>query len=151
VCVRFYPPPIFRGALRQDLRSDRIQSVHVAKEIHDVLGSGEQRQASLDDDAVETVNQEAFQQLHEGFHRLNRPHEWATNFLFLEFQERSPWPCLDLVFCPARYLKARVESRCLRGISDEEVFKGTSPLSSPTMGGRPRYEVGAKVKVGLDV
>ena len=53
--IAFHPSPIFGGALRQDLRSDGIQSVYVAKEMHDVLGPGEQWQVSLDDDSVETV------------------------------------------------------------------------------------------------
>jgi len=45
------------------LWGDRILTVHVAEEMHDVLGPGQQRQVSLDDHAVETViskNQEAF-------------------------------------------------------------------------------------------
>ena len=46
--------------------------MHVAEKMHNVFGPGQQRQVSLDDDAVETViykNQEAFKKLREGFHR----------------------------------------------------------------------------------
>jgi hypothetical protein len=46
--------------------------VHVAKKINDVLGTGEQRDIPLDDDAVETVvykSQQAAKQLGKGFHR----------------------------------------------------------------------------------
>ena len=44
--------------------------MHVAEEMHDMLGPGQQRQIALDNDAVETVvykNQEAFEKLGEGF------------------------------------------------------------------------------------
>src|SRR5580698_8152437 len=47
-------------------------TVHLAEEMHNVLGPGRQRQVSLNDNAVETViykNQEAFKELREGFHR----------------------------------------------------------------------------------
>jgi len=50
-----------------------VPLANVAEEMHDVLGPGQQRQVSLDDDAVETViykNQEACKELREGFHRL---------------------------------------------------------------------------------
>jgi hypothetical protein len=80
--IAFYPSPIFGGALRQDLRSDGIQSVYVAKEMHDVLGPGEQWQVSLDDDSVETViykNQEAFKELRKGFHRSPPSDVWSLN------------------------------------------------------------------------
>jgi hypothetical protein len=46
--------------------------MHVAEEMDDVFGTGQQGQVPLDDDAVETVvykNQEAFKKLREGFHR----------------------------------------------------------------------------------
>src|SRR5580658_1695620 len=46
--------------------------MHVAEEMDDVFGTGQQGQVPLDDDAVETVvykNQEAFKKLLEGFHR----------------------------------------------------------------------------------
>jgi hypothetical protein len=46
--------------------------MHVAEEIHDVFGTAQQGQVSLDDNAVETVidkDQEAFKEIHEGFHR----------------------------------------------------------------------------------
>jgi hypothetical protein len=46
--------------------------MHVAKKMYDMLGPGQQRQITLDDDAVETViykNQETFKEQREGFHR----------------------------------------------------------------------------------
>jgi len=46
--------------------------VHIAEEMNDVLGTGQQGQVPLDDDSVETVvykNQEAFKKLRKGFHR----------------------------------------------------------------------------------
>jgi hypothetical protein len=46
--------------------------VHVAEEMDHMLGAGQQRQISLDDDAVETMvykSQQAAEQLAEGFHR----------------------------------------------------------------------------------
>jgi hypothetical protein len=46
--------------------------MHIAEKMNDVLGTRQQRQVSLDDNAVETViykNQEAFKELREGFHR----------------------------------------------------------------------------------
>ncbi len=115
--VAFHPSPVLRGALRQDLRGDGILAVHVAEEMNDVLRPGQQRQVSLDDDAVETViykNQEAFEKLREGFHRS--PPQWfgwipkssvqaaggincalaqMLNSLSLGFQGRSPWLSLD--------------------------------------------------------
>src|SRR5207302_1034015 len=75
--VGFHPSPIFGSSLGQDLRGDRILTVYVAEEMHDVLGPGQQGQVSLDDDAVETViykNQEAFKKLRKGFHRS--PPQW---------------------------------------------------------------------------
>jgi hypothetical protein len=50
----------------------RLRAFRIAKEMHDMLGTGRQRKVSLDDDAVKTViykNQEAFKKLREGFHR----------------------------------------------------------------------------------
>jgi hypothetical protein len=46
--------------------------MHVAEEMDDMLGSGQQRQVALNDDPVKTViykNQEALKELREGFHR----------------------------------------------------------------------------------
>src|SRR6266436_3986349 len=66
------PSAVFAGPLRQDLRRDRIQPMHVAEEMHDGFRTGQQRQVALDDDAVETViykNQEALKELREGLHR----------------------------------------------------------------------------------
>src|SRR5260370_9618205 len=87
--------------------------------MHDVFGPGQQRQVSLDDDAVETViykNQEAFKKLREGFHRspplmfgstpkssvwatggINPLHPLVSDILTLGFQGRSPWLFLDEV------------------------------------------------------
>jgi hypothetical protein len=70
--VAFHPSPVFQGAFRQDLRGDGIQAMHVAEEMDNVFGTGQQGQVPLDDDAVETVvykNQEACKKLLEGFPR----------------------------------------------------------------------------------
>ena len=77
--VAFHPSPVFQGAFRQDLRGDGKQPMHVAEEMDDVFGTGQQRQVSLDDDAVETViykNQEAFKELREDFHRSPPQKVW---------------------------------------------------------------------------
>jgi hypothetical protein len=74
--VAFHPSPVFQGALGQRLRGDRILTVHVAEEMYDMFGAGQQRQIPLDDDAVKTViykHQEAFEKFREGFHRSS-PH-----------------------------------------------------------------------------
>lgn len=39
--VAFHPPPVFRGALGQHLRCNRILPMHVAEEMHDVFGPGQ--------------------------------------------------------------------------------------------------------------
>jgi len=68
----FHPTLILLGSLGQNLLGDGINPMHVAEEMHDVLGPRQQRQVSLDDDAVETVvykSQQAAEQLAEGFHR----------------------------------------------------------------------------------
>src|SRR5205814_9995908 len=73
--VAFHPSPIFGSPLGQDLRGDGILAMHVAEEIYDVFGARQQRQVSLDDDAVETViykNQAWVKALRENF-RLS-PH-----------------------------------------------------------------------------
>jgi len=70
--IAFHPSPILQGSLGQDLRGDRILTVHVTEKIHNMLGPRQQRQVALYDDAVETViykNQEALKELREGFHR----------------------------------------------------------------------------------
>jgi hypothetical protein len=46
--------------------------VHIAEEMDDTLGAGQQRQISLDDDTVETMvdkSQQAAEQLAKSFHR----------------------------------------------------------------------------------
>ena len=56
--------------------------MHIAEKMHDVFGTGQQRHVPLDDDTVETVmykNQEAFQQLREGFHRSPPQMFWSDN------------------------------------------------------------------------
>ena len=68
----FDPLPVLVGPLGQNLLGDGVDAVHVAEEMDDVLGPRQQRQVSLDDDAVETVvyqSQQAAEQLAEGFHR----------------------------------------------------------------------------------
>ena len=85
---------MFQGALGQDLRSDGILAVHVAEEMHDVLGTGQQRKVSLDDDTVKTViykNQEAFQKLHEGFPSVAASEVWlATKIICLGDRWNQP-------------------------------------------------------------
>src|ERR1700691_436176 len=85
--VALHPSPVFRGAFGQSLRGDRIYPVHIAEEIHDVFGTTQQRQVSLNDNAVETLiykEQEAFKELREGFHRSSPqmfgwiPTSWIT-------------------------------------------------------------------------
>jgi len=68
--VAFYPSPVFQGAFRQDLRRDGILAVHVAEEMDDVFGTGQQRQVSLDDDAVETVIYK-YQEACKGFAKVS--------------------------------------------------------------------------------
>jgi S1-C subfamily serine protease len=80
--VAFHPSPVFQGALRQNLRGDRILAMHVPEKMHDVFGTGQQRHVPLDDYAVETViykNQKAFKQLREGFHRSRPQIFWSDN------------------------------------------------------------------------
>src|SRR5206468_2574830 len=69
---RFDPLLILLGAFGQRLFGDRVDLVHVAEEMDDVLGSGQQGQIALDDDAIETViykGEQAAKQLAKGFHR----------------------------------------------------------------------------------
>jgi len=77
--------PVFGDALGERLRGARIYPMHVAEEIHDVFGATQQRQVSLDDNAVETViykDQEAFKELHEGFHRSSpQMFGWITKII----------------------------------------------------------------------
>src|SRR3979411_1655285 len=80
--VAFHPPSVFQGSLGQDLRGDRILTVHVAEKVNNMLGPRQQGQVALDDDAVETViykNQEAFKKLREGFHRSPPRIFWSDN------------------------------------------------------------------------
>ena len=80
--VAFHPSPILQRALGQNLGSDGILAVYIAEEMYDVFGPGQQRQVSLDDDAVETViykNQEAFEELRKGFHRSPPSDVWSLN------------------------------------------------------------------------
>jgi hypothetical protein len=80
--------------------------------MHDMRGTGQQGQVSLDDDTVKTViykNQEAFKELREGFHRsppqmfgwipkssvlatggINHPHPRVPDSLSLGFQGVRP-------------------------------------------------------------
>ena len=70
--VAFHPSPILQGSLGQDLRRNRILTMHIPEEVNNMLRPRQQRQVALDDDAVETViykNQEAFKELREDFHR----------------------------------------------------------------------------------
>ena len=53
--VSLHPSAILGSSLRQDLRSDRILTMHVAEKLHNMFGTGQQRQVSLNHDAVETV------------------------------------------------------------------------------------------------
>ena len=62
---RLDPFLVVSGSFAQDLLGDRVDPLDVPKEVDDVLRAGQQRQAPLDDDAVETVvykSQQAAQQ-----------------------------------------------------------------------------------------
>ncbi|HVT43456.1 MAG TPA: hypothetical protein VMT00_03620 [Thermoanaerobaculia bacterium] len=66
------PPRVVIGPLTEDLFRDRADLVDVTEEVDDVLGTGEQRQVSKDNDAIETVvyeSNEAAEQLRKGVHR----------------------------------------------------------------------------------
>src|ERR1700686_5226370 len=112
--VSLYPSSILRSSLRQDLRRNRILTMQVAEEMHDVFGTGEQGHVPLDDDAIETViykHQETCKKLREGFHRSPPRIFWSDNqnhpswrpvestehtlsalrCSLLGFQGRSPW------------------------------------------------------------
>ena len=52
---RLDPLVVLGSALTQDLFGDDADAVHVAEEVHNVLGTREQRQMAADDDTVETV------------------------------------------------------------------------------------------------
>ena len=70
--------------------------MHVAEKMHDVFGPGQQRHVPLDDDAVETViykNQEAFQELREGFHRSPPQIFWSDN------QNHLSWRPVESTAC----------------------------------------------------
>jgi hypothetical protein len=41
--VSLHPPSILGSSLRQNLRGDRILTMHVAEKMHDVFGTGQQR------------------------------------------------------------------------------------------------------------
>jgi hypothetical protein len=72
----FHPMLVVLGSLPQRLLGNGVDAVHVAEEIDDVLGTSEQREIALDDDAIETVvyqNEQAAKQLAEGFHRSSFP------------------------------------------------------------------------------
>jgi len=69
------PPDVVVGPLTQDLLGDRADLMNVSEEVDDVLGTGEQRQVSKDDYAIETVvyeSNEAAEQLRKGVHRSPR-------------------------------------------------------------------------------
>jgi len=72
--VGFHPMLVVLCSLPQHRLGNGVGAVHVAEEIHDVFRTGEQREIALNDDAIETVvykNQQAGEQLAEGFHRLS--------------------------------------------------------------------------------
>ena len=50
-----HPMLVVLGSLPQRLLGNGVDAVHVAEEIDDVLGTSEQREIALDDDAIETV------------------------------------------------------------------------------------------------
>src|SRR5206468_4998912 len=69
---RLDPLLVLLGALGQRLFSDRVDLVHIAEEMDDVLRSRQQREIALDDDAIETViyqGEQAAKQLAKGLHR----------------------------------------------------------------------------------
>src|SRR3954451_4767480 len=122
--IAFHPCPIFGSASGQNLRSNRIQPMHVPEKVHDVLGPSQQRYIPLNDNTVEAViykYEETLKKRCEGFHRsspsdflalttrssVRRPVEskralpvQAEN-LSPGFQGRSPWLCLDTSALPA--------------------------------------------------
>jgi len=62
----------------------------------DMLRTGQQRQVSLDDDAVKTVihkNQEALKKLREGFHRSPPRMVWSDNQNHLSWQPVESTAC----------------------------------------------------------
>ena len=68
----FDPMFVFRGPAGQNLLRDRVKPQDVAEKMHNVLFPRQQRQVSLNDDAVKTViykSQQAAKQLVEGLHR----------------------------------------------------------------------------------
>jgi hypothetical protein len=68
----FHPMLVVLRSLPQRLLGNGVDAVHVAKEINDVRRTSEQREITLDDDAIKAVvykDQQAGQQLAEGFHR----------------------------------------------------------------------------------
>src|SRR4029453_13724982 len=70
--IAFHPCPILERASGQNLRSDRIQPLHVTEEMYNVRGARQQRPKTLNDDKGEAVinkYEEALKQLCEGFHR----------------------------------------------------------------------------------
>jgi len=71
-CEGLHPQLVLSGPLGQSLFRDGADSVYIAEEMDDMFRTCQQRQISLDDDAVETVvykNQQAAEQLAEDFHR----------------------------------------------------------------------------------
>src|SRR5208283_5677648 len=68
----FDPMFIFSGSAGEDIFGDGVKPQNIAEEMHNVLFPRQQRQVSLDDDAIKTViykSQQAAKQLVEGFHR----------------------------------------------------------------------------------
>jgi hypothetical protein len=102
--VPFHPSPVFQGAFGQDLRGNGIEAVHVAEEMDDVFGTGQQGQVPLNDDAVETVvykNQEAGKKLREGFHRSPPQTVWLDTKIICpggRWNQPSAWgsDCVSL-------------------------------------------------------
>jgi hypothetical protein len=78
----FHPALVLVRPLAQDLFGDGIDAVDVAEEMDDVFRTGQQRQISLNDDAIETViypNQQVAEQLAKGFHRFSFPDSRTDN------------------------------------------------------------------------
>jgi hypothetical protein len=86
-------------------------AVHVAEQVHDVLGPGQQWQIPLDDDAVETViskNQEALKKLRESFHRSPPPKVWLdTKIICPGGRWNQPAPEAGVAFLASWRLGAR--------------------------------------------
>ena len=95
---RFHPLLVFVGPLGQGLLGDGTNPLHIAEEVNDVRGTRQQREISLNDDAIKTVvykNQQASKQLAKRFHRslpvfCRQPHHHIIGQRPMEIQDPAP-------------------------------------------------------------